>query len=189
MPRAAPAAGGRPTPAGRAEASQGFRRVGRGALTRPGADDARCLWQVIGTRGSWIEREALVPYSPDLPSEGPVAARDIDKIIKGARPADPPVEEISTIVIGVNLKRARGLGHDAAVGAIAGESGDRVAHGRGGGSTLMRCPWSANAPSTGSGAKWRDGSASGRHGAIGIPAIARGAVRWPRRRESPRSSR
>jgi putative ABC transport system substrate-binding protein len=37
-------------------------------------------------------------------------ARYIDNIFKGAKPADLPVEELSTTVLAVNCKRARELG-------------------------------------------------------------------------------
>ena len=65
---------------------------------------------VIGHREAWVDWGALVSYSSDGDSAGPVAARYIDKIFKGAKPADLPVEELSTTVLAVNFKRARELG-------------------------------------------------------------------------------
>jgi ABC-type uncharacterized transport system substrate-binding protein len=65
---------------------------------------------VAGHREAWVEWGALVSYSSDFPSAGPKAARYIDKIFKGANPADLPVEQVSEIVIKVNEQRARELG-------------------------------------------------------------------------------
>jgi putative ABC transport system substrate-binding protein len=65
---------------------------------------------VVGHREAWVQWGALLSYSTDGDSAGPVAARYIDKIFKGANPADLPVEELSTTVFAVNLKRAHELG-------------------------------------------------------------------------------
>jgi putative tryptophan/tyrosine transport system substrate-binding protein len=65
---------------------------------------------VVGHREAWVEWGALLSYSTDADTAGPVAARYIDKIFKGANPADLPVEELSTTVLAVNLKRAQALG-------------------------------------------------------------------------------
>ncbi len=65
---------------------------------------------VVGHREAWVDWGALLSYSTDGDSAGPVAARYIDKIFKGAKPADLPVEELSTTVLAVNFKRARELG-------------------------------------------------------------------------------
>jgi putative ABC transport system substrate-binding protein len=65
---------------------------------------------VVGHREAWVDWGALVSYSTDGDSAGPVAARYIDKIFKGAKPGDLPVEELSRTVLAVNFKRARELG-------------------------------------------------------------------------------
>lgn len=72
------------------------------------ADDARL--PVVGHREAWVEWGALLSYSTDADTAGPVAARYIDRIFKGANPADLPVEELSTTILAVNLKRAQALG-------------------------------------------------------------------------------
>lgn len=71
-------------------------------------NDARLA--VVGHREAWVEWGALLSYSTDADTAGPVAARYIDKIFKGANPAELPVEELSRTVLAVNLKRARELG-------------------------------------------------------------------------------
>ena len=72
------------------------------------SEDARL--PVVGHREAWVDWGALISYSSDGDSAGPVAGRYIDKIFKGAKPADLPVEELSTTVLAVNFKRARELG-------------------------------------------------------------------------------
>ncbi len=72
------------------------------------ADNARL--PVVGHREAWVEWGALLSYSTDADTAGPVAAEYIDKIFKGANPADLPVQELSRTVLAVNLKRARELG-------------------------------------------------------------------------------
>jgi putative ABC transport system substrate-binding protein len=64
---------------------------------------------VVGHREAWVEWGALLSYSTDGDTAGPVAARYIDKIFKGANPGDLAVEELSRTVLAVNLKRAREL--------------------------------------------------------------------------------
>lgn len=65
---------------------------------------------VAGHRKGWVEWGALLSYAPDLAVAGPVAARYIDKILRGANPAELPVEELSEIVFTLNVRRARELG-------------------------------------------------------------------------------
>ncbi len=71
-------------------------------------EDARL--PVVGHREAWVEWGALLSYSTDADAAGPVAARYIDKIFKGANPADLPVEELSRTIFAVNVKNARELG-------------------------------------------------------------------------------
>jgi putative ABC transport system substrate-binding protein len=58
----------------------------------------------------WVERGALASYGPDFYESGRQAARIVDKIIKGASPAEVPVEVNSEIEFGINLKTAKQLG-------------------------------------------------------------------------------
>ena len=52
----------------------------------------------------------LMGYAPSLPDEFRHAASHIDKIIKGAKPADLPVEQPTRFQLVINLKTAKALG-------------------------------------------------------------------------------
>ncbi len=57
-----------------------------------------------------VERGALASYGPDIYESGRQAARLVDKILKGANPAEIPVEVNSKIMFTINLKVAKALG-------------------------------------------------------------------------------
>lgn len=58
----------------------------------------------------WVERGALVSYGADFYESGRLAARLVDKIIKGEKPATIPVESNPHIELVINLKAAKALG-------------------------------------------------------------------------------
>jgi putative ABC transport system substrate-binding protein len=49
-------------------------------------------------------------YAPSIPDEFRHAASHIDKILKGANPADLPVEQPTRFQLVINLKTAKALG-------------------------------------------------------------------------------
>jgi putative ABC transport system substrate-binding protein len=61
-------------------------------------------------RKEWVERGALFSYAPDLASVGRAAAPYVDKILKGTKPADLPVDQVSRFELVINLKSAAQLG-------------------------------------------------------------------------------
>jgi ABC-type uncharacterized transport system substrate-binding protein len=68
----------------------------------------------MGTISFYVERGALASYGPDFHEMGRQAARLVDKIIKGAKLAETPVEVSPKIEFVINLKVAKALGLTAA---------------------------------------------------------------------------
>ena len=60
--------------------------------------------------GEFVEAGGLLAYGPSLSDSFRRAATYVDKILKGARPADLPVEQATTFDFFVNLATARALG-------------------------------------------------------------------------------
>ena len=58
----------------------------------------------------WVERGALAGYGQDFYVSGKMAARLVDKILKGANPAEIPVEVNAKLEYVINLKVAKSLG-------------------------------------------------------------------------------
>jgi putative ABC transport system substrate-binding protein len=66
---------------------------------------------MVGHRREWVVQGGLFSYADNVRAIGRAAAsRYVDRILKGARPADLPVEEISEFEFVVNLKTAKALG-------------------------------------------------------------------------------
>jgi len=58
----------------------------------------------------FVEQGGLASYAANLYEVGRHAARLVDRIIKGARPADIPVEQATRFELVINMKTARALG-------------------------------------------------------------------------------
>lgn len=56
------------------------------------------------------EAGGLVSYAPSLPAMFRRSASYVDRILKGARPSELPIEQASTVEFVINLKTARALG-------------------------------------------------------------------------------
>lgn len=66
---------------------------------------------LMSQRREWVEQGALVSYGANLARTGHAAAsRYVDRILKGAKPSELPVEQADSLELAVNLKTAEALG-------------------------------------------------------------------------------
>jgi putative ABC transport system substrate-binding protein len=64
----------------------------------------------LSTQKSAVRAGILMSYSASLAERGHELARYVDKILKGAKPADLPVQQPTRYEIAINLKTAQALG-------------------------------------------------------------------------------
>ena len=64
----------------------------------------------ICARTDYAENGCLLAYGPGYQTEGSDGARYVDRILRGARPADLPIEQPTKFELVINLKTAKALG-------------------------------------------------------------------------------
>ena len=65
---------------------------------------------MVGVPSFLIEIGALLNYGPNAPELFRRSATCVDKILKGAKPADLPMQQPTTFELTINLKAAQRLG-------------------------------------------------------------------------------
>jgi len=82
----------------------------RPLLDRIGAAAARSRLPAIGYDSLFAVSGGLLSYGPVAVESSPRLAVQIDKILKGTRPADLPVEQPTKFELVINMKTAKALG-------------------------------------------------------------------------------
>ncbi|MCW5661090.1 MAG: ABC transporter substrate-binding protein [Burkholderiaceae bacterium] len=65
---------------------------------------------LVGHRAEMVEAGALFSYGASLPDQLRASALVVDRVLKGARPADIPVEQPTRFELALNMATARALG-------------------------------------------------------------------------------
>jgi putative ABC transport system substrate-binding protein len=73
---------------------------------------ARHKLPAVYYRRYFVASGGLVSYGPDIPDHFRRAAAYVDRILKGEKPADLPVQAPTKYVLTINLKTAKALGLD-----------------------------------------------------------------------------
>ena len=65
---------------------------------------------VAGGWGAWVQAGALISYGPNVDEMVRQSAAYVDKILKGTKPAELPVQQPTRFDLLINLKTAKALG-------------------------------------------------------------------------------
>ena len=75
-----------------------------------GTNQTRIVEFAAGVCRRYVDSGGLISYGPNFRELWRHAATYVDKILKGAKPADLPVEQPTAFELVVNLKTAKSLG-------------------------------------------------------------------------------
>jgi putative ABC transport system substrate-binding protein len=71
---------------------------------------AKSQLPLVGDWGTWSQRGAVLSYGPNIGEMVQRAATYVDRILRGAKPADLPIQQPTRFDLLINLKAARTLG-------------------------------------------------------------------------------
>jgi putative ABC transport system substrate-binding protein len=71
---------------------------------------AKARLPLAGGWGAWAQQGGLVSYGPNINDMTQRAVIYVDRILKGTKPADLPVEQPTKFDLVINLKSAKALG-------------------------------------------------------------------------------
>jgi putative ABC transport system substrate-binding protein len=73
----------------------------------------------ISLERSFVQGGGLISYGPDFLAIARLAAHYVDRILKGAKPADLPIEQPTKYLLVINLKTAKSLGIEIPASLLA----------------------------------------------------------------------
>jgi putative ABC transport system substrate-binding protein len=65
---------------------------------------------LVGGWGGWVQAGGMMSYGPNVPDMVRQASTYVDKVLKGAKPGDLPIQQPTRFELLVNLKTAKALG-------------------------------------------------------------------------------
>jgi putative ABC transport system substrate-binding protein len=73
----------------------------------------------ISLMRSFAQAGGLISYGPDFPALARLGAHYVDRILKGAKPAELPIQQPTKFLLVINLKTAKSLGIEIPASLLA----------------------------------------------------------------------